>query len=143
MHVSEVMTRGVECTRPETTLDEAANRMRELNVGLLPVCDHDRLVGMLTDRDITVRATAEALDPLICQVRDVMTPRVTWCYEDDDVTEAGQKMKENQIRRLPVMDRNKRLVGIVSLGDLAIETGDEILAGSVLEAVSDPNRPQR
>jgi CBS domain-containing protein len=143
MFVSEIMTRGVECTHPETSLDEAANRMRQLDVGLLPVCDHDRLIGMVTDRDITVRATAEALDPLTSQVRDVMTPRVSWCFEDDDVRVAGQKMKDEQIRRLPVMDHNRRMVGIVSLGDIAIESGDDELTGNVLEGVSDPNRPMR
>jgi len=141
--VSNVMTRGVECVPPEATLDDAAARMKDLDVGLLPVCDQNRLVGMLTDRDITVRATAESLDPAIAQVRDVMTREVIWCYEDEDVSVVSQKMKDRQIRRLPVMNRDKKLVGIVSLGDLAVETGDEQLVGSVLEAVSDPNRPNR
>ncbi len=143
MNVSEVMTRNVECTRPDATLQEAAERMKKLDVGPLPVCDHDRLVGMLTDRDITVRATAEGWDPSAASVRDVMTPDVFWCYEDQDIGDAAQLMKDQQIRRLAVLNRERRLVGIVSLGDLAVETGDERLAGATLEAVSEPNRPHR
>jgi CBS domain-containing protein len=112
--------------------------MKTLEVGLLPVCEGDHLVGMITDRDITVRATAEALPPGIGQVRDVMTPDVVYCFEDQDVKEAARLMAENQIRRLVVLNRDKRLVGIVSLGDLAVETGDEKLAAKTLEAVSLP-----
>jgi len=107
-------------------------------VGPLPICDNDRLVGMLTDRDITVRAVAEGKDPRATRVRDVMTEGVCYCFEDDDVADAARLMKENQIRRLLVLDRNKRLAGIVSLGDLAVETGDEHLAGQTLERVSQP-----
>ena len=144
MQVKEVMTRGVECMRPDATLQEAARKMRELDVGPLPVCgDNDRLVGMLTDRDITVRAVAEGQDPKSALVRDIMTPSIIYCFEDQDVTEAARLMKENQIRRLVVLNRNKRLVGIVSLGDLAVETGDEELAGKTLEEVSEPARPRR
>jgi CBS domain-containing protein len=143
MQVSEVMTRGVECTRPDASLQEAATRMKLLNVGPLPVCDNDRLVGILTDRDITVRATAEGQDPASVHVRDVMTPGIVYCYDDQDVTEAAKLMMDKQVRRLPVLNRGKRLVGIVSLGDLAVETGDDELAGNTLEAVSEPNRPNR
>lgn len=144
MRVSDVMTRGVECTRPDATLREAAGRMKELDVGALPVCgDNDRLVGMITDRDVTVRSTAAGSDPGAAHVRDVMTPDVVYCFEDQDVAEAARLMKESQIRRLVVLDRDKRLVGIVSLGDLAVETGDEVLAGNTLEAVSEPAQPNR
>jgi len=117
--------------------------MRFLEIGLLPVCEHDRLVGMVTDRDITVRATADGMDPTNVPVREVMTSDVVWCFEDDDVIVAGQKMKDKQIRRLPVMDHNQRMVGILSIGDLAMEIGDEHLVGNIVEAVSDPNRPNR
>jgi CBS domain-containing protein len=118
--------------------------MRDRDIGLLPVCsDDDRLVGMLSDRDIAVRAVAEGLDPWTCKVRDVMTPNIVYCTEDQDVAEAAQLMKENQIRRLVVLDRNKQLAGIVSLGDLAVESGDEQLAGNALEAVSEPAAPRR
>jgi CBS domain-containing protein len=116
--------------------------MRDMDIGPLPVCgDNDRLVGMLTDRDITVRAVAEGQDPRTAKVRDAMTPDIVYCFEDQDVSEAAQLMKDQQIRRLVVLNRDKRLVGIVSLGDLAVETGDERLAGNTLEAVSEPVRP--
>jgi CBS domain-containing protein len=137
MKVSEVMTRGVECVRPEASLEEAAAKMKSLDVGALPICDNDRLAGMITDRDITVRASAEGESPKVIHVRDIMTPGIVWCFEDDDVQEAGRKMKEHQIRRLPVLNRDKRLVGMVSLGDLAVETRDEQLAGDTLQAVSE------
>jgi len=137
------MTRGVECTRPDATLQEAAAKMKSLDVGPLPVCDDDRLVGMVTDRDITVRATAEGVDPTDVRVRDVMTPEVIYCFEDALVGDTALLMQQKQVRRLLVLNGDKRLVGIVSLGDLAVETGDEQLAGNTLEAVSEPNRPDR
>ena len=143
MRVSEVMTRGVECTRPDATLQEAAAKMKSLDVGPLPVCDNDRLVGMITDRDITVRATAEGDAPTDVRVRDVMTPEVIYCFEDALVWDVALLMEEKQVRRLVVLNRDKRMVGIVSLGDLAVETGDEQLAGSALEGISEPNRPVR
>ncbi len=140
MLVTNVMTRGAECVRPTDSLHEAAQKMKNLDVGPLPVCDdNDRLVGMITDRDITVRAVAEACDPGKTVVKDVMTPEVVYCYDDQEVQEAARLMKEHQIRRLVVLDRDKRLVGIVSLGDLAVETGDEKLAGKTLEEVSLPS----
>jgi len=144
MQVKQVMTRGVECVSPSATLQDAACKMKQLDVGPLPVCgDNDRLVGMLTDRDITVRAVAEGLDPRKAQVRDVMTPNIIYCFEDQDVDEAARLMKDNQIRRLVVLNQDKRLTGIVSLGDLAVDTRDNYLAGQTLEAVSEPAAPRR
>jgi len=143
MKVSEVMTRKAEVVRPDTTVQEAAERMRQLDVGPLPVCDGDRLVGMVTDRDITVRSTAEGWDPFTTPVRDVMTPETFYCFEDQDVTEAARIMNEHQVRRLLVLNRDKRLAGIVSLGDLAVETGDRQTAGKTLEAVSQPAGAKR
>jgi len=143
MKVNEVMTRRAECTRPEATLQEAAERMRALDVGSLPVCENDRLVGMLTDRDIIVRSIPEGHDPRKDHVRDVMTPELFYCFEDQDVTEVARLMKEKQVRRLPVLSRDKRLAGIVSLGDLAVEAGNEQLAGEALERISEPSSPQR
>jgi len=143
MQVKEVMTRGVECARPADTLEAAAARMKSLDVGVLPVCgEQDRLVGMLTDRDVTVRATAEGEDPKKVCVKDVMTPEVSYCFEDDDVGEAARKMKDKQIRRLVVLNRDKRLTGIVSLGDLAVE-GDRNQAAEALSGVSEPATPRR
>jgi CBS domain-containing protein len=138
MQVKQLMTHEVECARANDTVQEAAQKMRDLNIGPLPVCgDDDRLVGMITDRDVTVRAVSEGLDPWTCRVRDVMTPSIVYCHEDQEVNEAAQLMKENQIRRLVVLDQNKHLTGIVSLGDLAVEGGDDQLAGNTLEAVSE------
>jgi len=144
MQVKDVMTSGVECISPDTTLREAAQKMKELDVGLLPICgENDRLAGMITDRDITVRAVADGLDPSTAQARDVMTPTVVYCYDDQEVSDAAHMMEQNQIRRLVVLNHEKRLVGIVSLGDLAVDTGDEEPAGHTLEAVSEPAMPRR
>jgi CBS domain-containing protein len=144
MQVKDVMTSGVECISPNTTLREAAQKMKELDVGPLPICgEDDRLAGMITDRDITVRAVAAGLDPSTAQVRDVMTPNIIYCYEDQDISDAAHMMEQNQIRRLLVLNREKRLLGILSLGDLAVDTGDEQLAGHTLEAVSEPAVPHR
>ena len=143
MRVLEVMTRDVHCVHPDNTLREAAEKMNALNVGSLPVCDGDRLLGMLTDRDITVRAVSDGHNPDRDQVREAMTPQVFYCFEDQDITEAAQLMKEKQVRRLPVLNRAKRMVGIVSLGDLAVKAGDGGLSGEALEQVSEPAAPKR
>jgi CBS domain-containing protein len=141
--VSEVMTRAVDVISPEATLDEAAERMRRLDVGPLPVAEGDRLLGMITDRDITVRATADSRDPTTTRVSEIMTPEVVFTYEDEDVKNAAQLMQDHQLRRLVVLNRDKKLVGIVSLGDLAVETKDDKLKGQVLEDISKPAEPQR
>ena len=141
MRVYDVMTKNAECIRPDATLQDAASRMRDLDVGSLPVCEKERLVGLLTDRDITVRSVADGHDPRSDHVRDVMTPRVAYCFDDQDIRIAADLMREKQIRRLPVLNRDKRLVGIVSLGDLAVQTGDDRLAGQTLEGISEPTRP--
>jgi CBS domain-containing protein len=141
--IKEIMTRQVEVIQPEATLWEAAQKMAALDVGPLPVCDGDKLVGMVTDRDITVRATAEGRDPKTTKVYEVMTPEVLYTFEDEDVSEAARMMLEQQVRRLVVLNRSKQLVGIVSLGDLAVHTGDVEQAGQTLEGVSEPSEPQR
>ena len=142
MQIKDVMTKGVEVVRPDETLQEAARKMKSIDVGPLPVCDGDRLIGMITDRDIIIRATAEGRDPKTTPVKDAMTPNVVTVYEDQDIDEAAALMKERQIRRLAVLDRNKKLVGILSLGDLAEETGAKA-SGRVLESVSKPSEPAR
>jgi CBS domain-containing protein len=143
MQLKDIMTPYVECVRPGDTLQEAARKMKSLDVGPMPVCgDNDKIVGMLTDRDITIRATAEGLDPKTTKVQDVMSEEVIWCFEDQDTDEAAKLMQERQVRRLLVMNRDKRLVGIVSLGDLAIE-GKKKQAGEVLQDVSEPSQPRR
>ena len=143
MQVREVMTRAVETIAPEATLEEAAARMKELDVGSLPVDDGERLLGIVTDRDIAVRGVAAGEHPRAVPVREVMTPVVVSCQEDHDLRAAARVMEEQQIRRLPVLDGAGRLVGIVSLGDLAVRTGDEQLAGEVIERVSEPTEPGR
>jgi CBS domain-containing protein len=132
------MTKGAECVTPENSLQDAARKMRDLDVGPLPVCDNDRLAGMITDRDITIRATADGRDPKATRVRDVMTSAVVYVFDDQDVGDAARLMQEHQVRRLLVLNRDRRLVGIVSLGDLAVESHDERLGGKTLERVSQP-----
>ena len=143
MQVNELMTQNAECIRPDATLQQAAQRMKTLDVGSLPVCDDDRLVGLVTDRDIVIRCVSEGHDPRSDRVRDAMTPEIVYCFEDNDITEVADLMGQKQIRRLPVLNRDKRLVGIVSLGDLAVESGNEQLAGQALEGISEPSSPAR
>jgi CBS domain-containing protein len=138
MNLSEIMTRDVEVVAPDDTLNVAARKMKDLDVGFLPVCDGERLIGMLTDRDAIIRCLADDRDPKRTPVRDVMTQEVRYLFEDQDIGEAAQLMREAQIRRLPILSRNKRLVGIVTLGDLAVRTGDDQLSGQALEGVSEP-----
>jgi len=144
MLVAEVMTQGVECARPSDSVARAARRMRDLDIGSLPVCgDDERIEGIVTDRDITVRAVSNGSDVQGTRVRDIMTPTIVYCYEDQDVNDAARLMEHHQIRRLVVMNRNKRLVGILSLGDIAVRTGNDRLSGEALEQVSEPALPNR
>jgi CBS domain-containing protein len=141
MQLQTIMTRDVQAIPPNMSLRDAARTMKALNVGALPVCQNDKLIGLITDRDITVRAVAATQDAPSCPVSDVMTPNLICCYEDDDVEKAAQRMEDAQIRRLPVIDHNHRLVGIVSLGDLATRSHDGKLSSEVLEQVSRPSQP--
>jgi CBS-domain-containing membrane protein len=141
MRIAEVMTRDVKVIGPERSVREAARLMDNLNVGSLPVCDGERLVGMITDRDITVRATAVGEDPDQTQVKEIMTDDVRWCFEDDEVNDVVRTMGDVQIRRVPVVDRAKRLVGIVALGDLATERAEG--TEEALRNISEPSEPDR
>src|SRR5215210_1481839 len=136
MKVGEIMTRGVEVASPDDTLQQAAGRMAELDTGVLPVGEGDGLVGMLTDRDIAVRAVAQGKGP-DAKVREAMTPEVRYCFEDEDLDDVVRSMGENKVRRLPVMSRDKRLVGIVSLGDVALY-GDSKQADTAVSGASEP-----
>jgi CBS domain-containing protein len=138
MQIKDIMTPDVQVISPDATLQEAASLMRGLDIGPLPVCDDDGLVGMLTDRDIVVRSTAAGQDPRFTPVRDAMTPEVIFCFEDQDVEDAAELMREHQIRRLLVLTRKRNVAGIVSLGDLAVEGSDDEMAGETLEKVSEP-----
>jgi CBS domain-containing protein len=135
------MTRGVQVVAPSVTLQRAAQLMDELNVGALPVCENKELVGMITDRDITVRATAAGLDPTSHSVSEVMTEQTRWCTEEQGTEEVMKQMGDVQIRRLPVLDANRAVVGIVSLGDMAIRQSEH--TDSVLRDVSWPSEPDR
>jgi CBS domain-containing protein len=119
----DVMTRDVKTIAPTATVHEASNLMKTLDVGAIPVCNGQRLEGMVTDRDIVLRVVAESRDPKTTQVREAMTAKAFYGYEDQDVEEAAKVMQEQQIRRLPVINHEKQLVGIVSLGDLAVKSG--------------------
>ena len=136
MKVSEVMTRDVQTVRPEQPVQQAASFMLSANAGSIPVTDGDRLIGMITDRDIAVRGIAKGYGP-DTPVRELMTDDLVVVHLDDDVEDVANKMGEAQVRRLPVIDENKQLCGIVSLGDLARETDDEC-AHEALEGVSEP-----
>jgi len=140
MQVKNIMTSSVLTVAPHATLREAAEMMKKHDVGFLPVSDGTRLVGMITDRDITVRAVADAKDQWEQRVRDVMSPEAIYCFEDDGVDTAAQLMRDRQVRRLVVVNRDQRLVGVVSLGDVAVQTRDERLAGDTLQAVSESGR---
>jgi CBS domain-containing protein len=138
MKVHDVMTPEVIMVGPEASLAEAAQLMKQQDIGPLPVCENERVFGMVTDRDITVRAVAEGRDPHSTRVRDVMTPDLVCCFENDDIEEAARLMQETQLRRLLVIDDDRRLVGIVSLADIVQQTGDDSLGGETLERVTDP-----
>ena len=142
MKVREVMTPSPEIISPEASLAEAATMMKRLDVGSLPVGNNDSVVGWITDRDITIRATAEHRNPDAAVVQEAMSPAVVFCTESDDVDGCARLMEEKQIRRLPVLNADRRLVGIVALGDLAVSP-DKKLAGEILQKVSEPSRPNR
>jgi CBS domain-containing protein len=141
--LKEIMTPDVDVVSPDATAEDASVKMRDLNVGAVPVCDEVGLIGMVTDRDLVVRVMAERRDPKAVRVGEAMTPEVIFCMEDDDAEKAAHIMAQKQIRRLPVLSKDKKLVGIVSLGDLAVNAADRETGGRVLERVSQPPRPQR
>jgi len=143
MNVEAVMTRDVAVVNPTDSVRAAAAVLKQLNIGSAPVCNGRSLVGMLTDRDIAVRAVADGRDPLNTPVEQVMTRDVVYCFEDQDVQEVADAMAASQVRRMPILNRQHELVGIVSLGDLAVDLSDDELTGEVLEEVSQPSRPRR
>jgi CBS domain-containing protein len=138
MKIRDIMTSDVEIVSPDTPLRDAAQRMRDTDTGFLPVGENDQLVGTLTDRDITIRAVAEGQDPNSSKVRDAMSENLVYCFDDQDSSEAAELMAEKQLRRLPILSRDKRLVGVVSLGDLATRTGDDDVVGQTVEDISEP-----
>ena len=134
MKVSKCMTRDVELVSPTQTIRDAAQMMADLDAGALPVQQDDRLVGMITDRDIAVRAVAQGKSPET-PVRDVMSPEVLYCFDDQEIEDVSRNMGEAKVRRLPVVNRDKRLVGIISIGDLALKE-EQTLTGSTIARIS-------
>ncbi|WP_175943742.1 MULTISPECIES: CBS domain-containing protein [unclassified Caballeronia] len=138
--VAEVMTRGVQTIAPNESIRRAAELMDELNVGALPVCDGTRLKGVVTDRDIVVRAVSVGKESS-CAVQDVASEPVEWCFEDDEIHDAMRRMEQLQIRRMPVVDSEKNIVGMLALGDIAIYSDGEV--SSTIQAISTPSVPDR
>jgi len=141
MRVRDIMTGTVESVTPDTDLVMVARKMKELNVGSVPVVEGNRLLGIITDRDIVVRSVAEGQNPLNEQARNVLTPDPTTIDADADVREASELMAREQIRRLPVVESGS-LVGFLSLGDLAVDLGKDKLVGDALEKISEPAEPR-
>jgi CBS domain-containing protein len=137
MKVSEVMSRNVLVTSPDDTIEKAATLMAKVDCGALPVGENDRLVGMITDRDIVLRAVAKGNPPDRCTVREIMSPNIKYVFEDETTEAAADNMSGLQVRRLPVLNREKRLVGIVSLGDLALKHNGP--AATALKGISKPS----
>jgi CBS domain-containing protein len=135
MEIREIMTPNVRLATPDQTVHEAAKMMAEIDCGVLPVGEGDRLVGMITDRDIALRVVAAGKSPDKCKVQDIMSSGIKYVYEDETIEDVDRNMSTHQIRRFPVVDRNKRLVGIVSLGDLATR-GHGPAAGHAIREVS-------
>lgn len=141
MKLYEMMTKNVEVLPGNATVRDAAKLMKDIDVGSIPVIENNQMVGIITDRDIVLRSTAEGRNPNETRVSDVMTNELYFCYEDQDVKDAAKMMSERQIRRLPVVNRDHELVGIVSLGDLSVDVSDEKVSGKALEDISKPARP--
>jgi CBS domain-containing protein len=142
--VADVMTRGVRSMSPSDSVARAAQAMDELNVGVIPVCEGDKLVGMVTDRDIIVRGVAQERDIKSTKLADVMSTNVRCAKEDQDIDEVLSQMAETQIRRMPVVDKQQKLVGIVSLGDIADkDPEDDASVASSLGEISSPAQPDR
>jgi CBS domain-containing protein len=137
MKVSEIMSRNVVCIGPDTTIKDAAEKMRSLDVGFLPVCEDGHVVGTLTDRDITIRHVADGQNPYRVKARDIMTPNALYCYEDQDVEEVGRYMQEHEVRRVLIFNHAQQLVGVVSVGDISKVAGEEFLAGETLREIAE------
>src|SRR5262245_14108657 len=137
MKIQELMSRNVQCIEPTTVIAKAADKMRELDIGFLAICDNDRLVGTVTDRDITIRSVAQGRDPRLAPVQEIMTPSGFYCYQDEDVEHVTEYMREKEVRRMLILDRQKRLVGVVSIGDIAKASGEEELAGETLGEIAE------
>lgn len=137
MQIKDVMTPQCEWIAPDASLEQAAQAMKNNDCGFIPVGENDKLIGAVTDRDIAIRAVAEGQGPA-AQVRDIMTPQIKYCFEDQTVDEICQNMSDIKVRRLPVVNRDKRLVGVVSLGDLS--QGKVQPSGEALQNITEENK---
>ena len=135
MKIREIMTTNVECVAPDAGIQELANKMKTLDVGFVPICEDDRLAGTVTDRDIVVRCLAGGKDPGTCKASDIMTKNVFWCFEDQDVKDVAKQMRDNEVRRMLILNQGKRLVGVVSIGD--ISKVEEKETGKTLEDITE------
>ena len=136
--LKDLMSRDVKVIGPDMSIRDAARKMRDGDFGMMPVGENDRMIGTISDRDIAIRAVAEGKDAGT-KVRDVMSDGIAWAYEDDSVEQAAMIMSEHQVRCLPVVDREKRLVGIVALGDFAVEKSEILPAAKALSEISKPS----
>jgi len=137
MQAKDIMTKSVKCISPEMRVQDAASEMKTLDVGFLPVCEGDRLAGTLTDRDIALRVVGEGRNPQDCTTRDVMTTEVYWCYEDQTTDEVADFMAAKEIRRVVILNRDKRLAGVISIGDLSKARGEQKRAGQTLKEIAE------
>jgi CBS domain-containing protein len=137
MKINEIMTRNVECIAPSLPISKAAEKMRDDDIGFLPVCEHDRVIGTVTDRDITIRSVAQGRDPRLAPVSEVMSPTVFHRYEDDDVDAVAHAMQQSEVRRMLIFNRDEQLVGVVSLGDIAKTAGEQKVAGEALGEIAE------
>ena len=141
MQVKEIMTCYVEMINCDAKIIDAAQKMKSLDVGALPVCEGDSLVGVITDRDITVRAIARGMSPTTTVINDIMTPEVFYVFEEDNINEAAKLMEEEGTHRLLVLSSDNKPVGFITLADFAVKAGDEHLTWEILERLSEPAHP--
>jgi CBS domain-containing protein len=137
MKIKQIMTQNVACVTPTTPIATAAQKMRDMDIGFLAVCDDDRPIGTVTDRDITIRSVAQGRDPRLAPVEEIMTATVFSCYEDDEVENVVREMQDKEVRRMLILDSQKKLAGVVSLGDVAKTSGVSALAGQTLGEIAD------
>jgi CBS domain-containing protein len=137
MKIHEIMTRKVECVDPSLPIAKVAEKMRDLNIGFIPICQGDRLVGTITDRDITIQSVAQGRDPRLARVSEIMSAEIFYSYEDDDIRDVARRMQEKEVRRMLILSREKRLVGVVSIGDLAKLVDEKSLAGQTLSEIAE------
>lgn len=143
MQLRDVMTKNVQVIPHNATVRDAAKLMKDIDTGFIPVIDSENVIGIVTDRDIVLRSTAEGLNPNETKVEEVMTKEFFFLYDDEDVQEAARVMSKRQVRRLPVVNRQEELVGVISLGDLSVDVNNDKISGKTLEDISKPARPDR